>query len=319
MAELTVKRCDAPRRRRAEVVRAIGISMANAAVGIKGDVGTMQTIADDILANIRSRAAHVVVGRGDFSVNLRFTKSTLTYATARARKGGPLFRVLVFDSLSMMGLGGDSVRQLAFSADGDEDETAGAARGKKRDKRADVVSDVEGVPPAIVNTILRVLNDASIRDDAEETRATTLRDTLTQKFGSFWHIISDDEDFAVANRATELPIPDSIDSSTKRISMRFKLGKQNYTIWHHVAPYDRFGWSKMTWAEKAKYSRYALILCCGVAAMYYRTRCKVEVKKGLCRAIPAVTPILAGLFIFLVVSAHVDTRVWNRREREKQS
>ena len=40
-----MKRCDAPRRRRTEVVRAIGIAMNNAAVGIKGDVGTMQMIA----------------------------------------------------------------------------------------------------------------------------------------------------------------------------------------------------------------------------------------------------------------------------------
>ena len=319
MVELKVKRCDAPRRRRTEVVRAIGIAMNNAAVGIKGDVGTMHMIANDILASITSRSAQVVVGRGDFSVNLRFAKKTLTYATARARQGGPLFRVLVFDSLSMMGQNDDGARQLAFqcmAVEGDESENASSSSGKKRNKRAAVASDVDGVPPAIVNAALRVLNDDSIRDDAEETRATTLRDTLTHKFGSFWHVISDEEDFAVANRATELPILDSEDASTKSISMRFKVGKHTYVVWHHVAPYDRFGWGKMTWAEKAKYSRYVLILCGGIAAMYYRTRCNVEVKRGLCRAIPAATPVLAGLFIFLVVSAHVDTRVWNRREKQ---
>ena len=38
---------------------------------------------------------------------------------------------------------------------------------------------------------------------------------------------------------------------TKRISMRFKKGTCEYEVWHHVAPFDRFGIGKMTWSEKA--------------------------------------------------------------------
>ena len=75
--------------------------------------------------------------------------------------------------------------------------------------------------------------------------------------------MSDTDDFAVACGATELPVQNGAHGETKRISMRFKKGTCEYEVWHHVAPFDRFGIGKMTWSEKARYARYVLILAGG--------------------------------------------------------
>ena len=121
---------------------------------------------------------------------------------------------------------------------------------KKKDSAA-CLSDVEGVPHTIVNSAFKVLNDTDIGRDDNDERATALRDELTKKFGSFWHVVSDTDDFAVACGATELPVQNGAHGETKRISMRFKKGTCEYEVWHHVAPFDRFGIGKMTWSALA--------------------------------------------------------------------
>lgn len=316
MAEsVVVKRCDGDRAFKRRVCEAIATSFANA--------NDMTMLGEHIHARLRSRATNVVIGKGDFHALARYATRRLAYAHARGALGkGTVmtYRVLVFDTLSD-GRGveeGERTLERACGRSADEDAGAGAGAGKKRGRAAAAIGDVSGVPRPIVDCALGVLNDDALGDDDDvERRMTALREALTKKFGSFWHVISDEEDFAVASRATELPRADSKDASKTKILLRFKRGKRTYCVWHHVAPFDRFGWNKLTWAEKVKYARYALLVVAGLAVAYYRSKCG-EIVEGrvLCRALPALAPVAAGLFIFLVVSAHVDTRIWNSRAKQ---
>jgi hypothetical protein len=325
MADVALRRCDCAPRRRLEILRAVreAFEREGDARAVAGDAGGMKRIAEAIARGIDDAATHVVVGRGDFNVNLRFAKKSLAYATARARgrrgsaggKEAPEFRVLVFDSLSL-GSGVDGTQQLAFQAMRDEhDEATETAKRRKGSATATVTSDVDGIPRAIVNTVLKVLSDADTADDDHDERASAIREELTRKFGSFWHVVSDEKDFAVASRATELPVQDGDDGEMKRISMRFRRKNCTYEVWHHVAPFDRYGFRKMTWAQKARYMRYFLIIFCACALVWYKYECAKDthgVRRLVCRALPTLSPVAIGLFIFFVVSAHVDTSAWKK-------
>jgi hypothetical protein len=321
-ARVQVRRSDCGRRRRRDVVTAIANAVSHAEVGNKGDAGTVDRLARAIKAGLRGRATHVCVGRGDFSVNVRFAKGSLVYATATsgASSKAPLFRVLVFDSLSL-GTGIEGAKQLEFQAMRDEhDEPEAAAASAKKKNAAKVMSDVEGVPSAILNSALKVLNDSSIDGEGDD-RASALREELTRKFGSFWCVVSDEADFSVACESTALPIQDDEHGRKKNIHMRFKRGAFVYDVWHHVAPFDRYGLNQMTWAEKARYARYALLLTIGLCMVWYRYSCVSGDIHGLraltCSALPKISPIAIGFFIFLVVSAHVDTRAWIHAQRKE--
>jgi len=327
MADVALRRCDCAPRRRLEILRAVreAFEREGDARAVAGDAGGMKRIAEAIARGIDDAATHVVVGRGDFNVNLRFAKKSLAYATATARARGrrgsaggkeaPEFRVLVFDSLSL-GSGVDGTQQLAFQAMRDEhDEATETAKRRKGSATATVTSDVDGIPRAIVNTVLKVLSDADTADDDHDERASAIREELTRKFGSFWHVVSDEKDFAVASRATELPVQDGDDGEMKRISMRFRRKNCTYEVWHHVAPFDRYGFRKMTWAQKARYMRYFLIIFCACALVWYKYECAKDthgVRRLVCRALPTLSPVAIGLFIFFVVSAHVDTSAWKK-------
>lgn len=314
MVSIDVRRCDGDRRRRVEVARAIRDALSDRSVGRRCDAGTLRRVSDAIARGIGDAATHVVVGRGDFNANLRFAKKSLFYATARAEERGPMLRVLVFDSLSLgSGVSGSSV--LAFRAMAEEAEEAEATR---RGGGATCASGGEGTPRSIVNTALRVLNDESIDDTDGDARATALREELTRKFGSFWYVISDESDFSVSCRASELPKVGGGEGETVPVVMRFQRGKCVYEVWHHVAPFDRFGFMKMTWAQKAKYARYALLLVAGASTFWYKSQCATEAAASLaCRILPKLTPVVLGLFIFFVVSGHVDMSAWRQLDRKK--
>lgn len=310
--EVSLKRSDVPRRRRMEIVAAIKTTLSDPSIGARGDSGTLKRIAESVSSRIRDAATHVVVGRSEFSANLRFAKGTLAYATARATSKGPTLRILVFDSLTL-GSGASGSEQLAFQAMREENDEAPAARRKGG---ATCVSGSEGLPNAVVNTALSALNDTSLDDDDDEARASGLRDALTKKFGSFWYVISDDSDFAVACRASELPAQHSDDEGLVRVVMRFVRGKTTYEVWHHIAPFDRFGLTKMTWSEKAKYARYGMIFVGGLATMWYRSKCTESPDALACQILPKTVPFMLGLFIFFVVTAHVDTAAWKKLGKE---
>ena len=310
--EVSLKRSDVPRRRRREIVAAIKTTLSDPSIGARGDSGTLKRIAESVSSRIRDAATHVVVGRSEFSANLRFAKGTLAYATARATSKGPTLRILVFDSLTL-GSGASGSEQLAFQAMREENDEAPAARRKGG---ATCVSGSEGLPNAVVNTALSALNDTSLDDDDDEARASGLRDALTKKFGSFWYVISDDSDFAVACRASELPAQHSDDEGLVRVVMRFVRGKTTYEVWHHIAPFDRFGLTKMTWSEKAKYARYGMIFVGGLATMWYRSKCTESPDALACQILPKTVPFMLGLFIFFVVTAHVDTAAWKKLGKE---
>jgi hypothetical protein len=317
MVEVTVRRADCAKRRRLEILRAVQSALQDPSIGVRADPGTLRRLATGILDGIRDASTHVVVGRGDFSANLRFAKKSLLYAVVKAKSKAPSLRVLVYNSLPLANAV-DGAQMLAFESMRDEHDEPPIA-SKKKDL-ATCVSDVEGIPHTIVNSALKVLNDTDIGRDDNDERATALRDELTKKFGSFWHVVSDTGDFAVASRATALPVQNGAHGETKRVSMRFKKGGCEYEVWHHVAPFDRFGLVKMTWAEKARYARYALILAGGGAVAWYKSKCISEPKgisQYVCRVLPLSAPLVLGLFIFFVVSAHVDTSAWKKLERKK--
>ena len=76
----------------------------------------------------------------------------------------------------------------------------------------------------------------------------------------------------------------------------------------------------MTWSEKARYARYVLILAGGAAVAWYKSKCIKEprgISQQVCRVLPLSAPLALGLFIFFVVSAHVDTSAWKKLERKK--
>ncbi len=317
MVEVTVRRADCEKRRRLEILRAVQSALRDPSIGLRADPGTLRRLTNDILDGIQGASTHVIVGRGDFSANLRFAKKSLMYLSVKAKSKAPSLRVLVYNSLPLAN-GVDGAQMLAFESMRDEHDEPPIA-SKKKDSAA-CLSDVEGVPHTIVNSAFKVLNDTDIGRDDNDERATALRDELTKKFGSFWHVVSDTDDFAVACGATELPVQNGAHGETKRISMRFKKGTCEYEVWHHVAPFDRFGLGKMTWSEKARYARYVLILAGGAAVAWYKSKCIKEprgISQQVCRVLPLSAPLALGLFIFFVVSAHVDTSAWKKLERKK--
>ena len=53
---------------------------------------------------------------------------------------------------------------------------------------------------------------------------------------------------------------------------------------------------------------------------WYKSKCIKEprgISQQVCRVLPLSAPLALGLFIFFVVSAHVDTSAWKKLERKK--
>ena len=267
MVEVTVRRADCAKRRRLEILRAVQSALQDPSIGVRADPGTLRRLATGILDGIRDASTHVVVGRGDFSANLRFAKKSLLYAVVKAKSKAPSLRVLVYNSLPLANAV-DGAQMLAFESMRDEHDEPPIA-SKKKDL-ATCVSDVEGIPHTIVNSALKVLNDTDIGRDDNEERATALRDELTKKFGSFWHVVSDAGDFAVASHATELPVQIGEYRAMKRVSMRFQKGKYEYEVWHHVAPFEASQPEEDAPVDARRVARVAALLVVAAAAWFQR-------------------------------------------------
>ena len=170
-----MRRADCEKRRRLEILRAVQSALRDPSIGLRADPGTLRRLANGILDGIQGASTHVIVGRGDFSANLRFAKKSLMYLSVKAKSKAPSLRVLVYNSLPLAN-GVDGAQMLAFESMRDEHDEPPIASKKKDWRRV----ERRGVPHTIVNSALKVLNDTDIGRDDNDERATALRDELTK-------------------------------------------------------------------------------------------------------------------------------------------
>jgi len=291
MTDVRVRRAECSKVRRAEIIGAAHLALRDPLVGTRGDVESLRRLATGILHGIQGTSTHVVVGRGDFSLSLRFAKKSLLYAAVKASAEAPRLRVLVYESSPWERGDVDAADFLAFesakeehdvplspsrrsasrsSLKGSSSRSPSFLRSPSKRRAATCVSDVEGIPHTIVNSALKVLDDTDIDHDDNDERATALRDELTKKFGSFWHVVSDAGDFAVASHATELPVQIGEYRAMKRVSMRFQKGKYEYEVWHHVAPFEASQPEEDAPVDARRVARVAALLVIAAAAWFQR-------------------------------------------------
>jgi len=123
MTDVRVRRAECSKRRRAEIIGAAHLALRDPLVGTRGDVESLRRLATGILDGIQGTSTHVVVGRGDFSANLRFAKKSLLYAAVKASAEAPRLRVLVYESSPWERGDVDAADLLAFeSAKEEHDE-----------------------------------------------------------------------------------------------------------------------------------------------------------------------------------------------------
>jgi len=135
---------------------------------------------------------HVIVGVDDLSVNIRYMKGSLVYLRAETN---PPLRCMMYSSLPPPH---GEEETLARAADATNDDDAeGGAKGDMPAGPAKVL-DASDASPDLVRAVLRCLDedpsstsDDCVADDPDSVatwRSKRVKDTLTETYGTYWHV-----------------------------------------------------------------------------------------------------------------------------------
>lgn len=214
---------------------------------------------------------HVIVGVDDLSVNIRYMKGSLVYLRAETN---PPLRCMMYSSLPPPH---GEEETLARAADATNDDDAeGGAKGDMPAGPAKVL-DASDASPDLVRAVLRCLNEdpSSTSDDCEADdpdsvatwRSKRVKDTLTETYGTYWHVVHDAKPFGAAVSVSQ--------PGRKVLCVR---GKHSYLVWRHSANKKSvldifFRQMRLDLPRLRRVARLSFLVVCSIYAVWYRAMC----------------------------------------------
>lgn len=96
-------------------------------------------------------------------------------------------------------------------------------------------------------------------------RGTRVRDSLTRRFGPFWHVVHDSRVFGGA-----------VHVSVPGLKLVARRGKHDYLVWHHAAHRRTFGEvlaRNVKWSKVLRAARYFFLVIVAAYTLWFRAVC----------------------------------------------
>ena len=280
-------------------------------------VQELEAIATYVKIVCNRANVNVVVGVDDFSAFVKYRKGSLTYVVFDVKP--KQLRVLIYESLREENNIDTTVERVAEA----EKVAPSESLSTKKDT-AVVVEGNDALPKCVETIALNALNDKNF--ESTSTRVMEMRKQLSENFGDFWHVIHDNNPYAVSCDRTTFTLA-HIEGEKKELFFVARKGKAQFTVWHHnalaPAPYFEWFW-KLNSSERMRLIRYSCLFFATGLAVSTRTLCGYDARgnalgnndSSFCRASPTVTPILIGVFLVIAFSTSVFSRVQKNKERK---